>query len=148
MLRVRTRPRKTATGAGGPSPPPAAGARAARVRSREAGSPFQYSLPEMIEGAVSLADWKAVTDCADHVSLGASCRVGQRMAERQIGGDRGRKGAAGSVRVTRRHACRPELAETLAVEQQVDDFIARRVPALHDDRRWAHAVDPPGRLAR
>ena len=40
-----------------------------------------------------------------------------------------------------------ELGEALAVEQQVDELVAGAMPALDDDRRRAHAVDAPRRLA-
>ena len=78
--------------------------------------------------------------------------VGQRVAEREAGGDRRRERAAGAVRVAR---CRSrgvaELVERVSVEQQVDDSSwppRSPMPAGDDDRRGAHVVNPPRRLAR
>ena len=56
--------------------------------------------------------------------------------------------AAGAMRISRVDARRRKLRETVAVEEQVDDLVAGRVPALHDDRALgAMRLDPPRRGA-
>src|SRR5262245_37454036 len=104
-------------------------------------------LPEMIERAVSVANRQRVLNGAADIGLRFDDRVVERTAERQIGGDRGGEGAAGSMSVLGGDADALNFNEPFPVEQHVDDFVTVAVASFDDDSRTAQAVNLNRRCA-
>src|SRR2546427_3795225 len=70
---------------------------------------------EVVDRADPLADRRSVLQGGDQELLGAGDGVERRQTVRKVGGDGGRVGAAGAVRVVGLHALGLELLEPLPV---------------------------------
>src|SRR3954452_1437356 len=102
----------------------------------------------MLERSMPLANGERMPDRAGDILLRAARRSRQAAALRQERGHRRGERAAGPVGVLRVDARRPKLEELVAVEEQVDDLLARCVSPLDDHRARAKTMDAHRRLAR
>ena len=99
----------------------------ARVRARP-------EMVEMVQRPVAAADLELVraADRLEHVGARVAHRRLDRRALRQERRDRRRQRAAGAVGVAGANALRGQLDDAIAVEQDVDERVARPVSALDE----------------
>src|SRR5437660_11653407 len=100
---------------------------------REAGTRsalFRLDEVKVVSGALAVADGQRVADGLGGVGLGGLHGLAQRLAEREVRGDRRGVGAAGPVGVRRVDVLALEDLEGLPVVEQVGPAMGQQLPAL------------------
>jgi biotin transport system substrate-specific component len=104
-------------------------------------------LPEVLDRAVPVTDWRGVRDCAGHVVSGVLYRLREGSPEREPCCQRRGERAAGAVGVRARDALGHHFREIPPVEKEIHQPRAFEVSALDHHRAAAGVRDLPRRLA-
>src|SRR5581483_11096617 len=101
---------------------------------------------KMVGRPVAVPDRQGVSDRLGDVVLRRFDRPAQRFPMREVGGDRRRIGAAGSVGVLRLDEFPLQYRGGFSVEEEIAAPLLQEVAPLHEDGAAAEGEDLPGGL--
>src|SRR2546429_5725204 len=102
---------------------------------------FRFDEVKVVSGALAVADSQRVADRLGDVGLGGLHGLAQRLAEREVRGDRRGVRAAAPVGVRRVDVLALEDLEELPVVKQVGPTISQQMPALDEHVATPHLVN-------